>query len=105
MPGTTVEPWLGPVGLGHRNQLGLIQALAGAFADDGGGGVLVAVAGGSRDRQPQPMPAGQRRRGWLAWGAGPVGVMGWFDRQMLLEARQRALSAGFCLGPGSGHPA
>jgi hypothetical protein len=36
--------------LGHRDQLGRIKALAGAFADDGGGGVLVGVAGGGRDR-------------------------------------------------------
>jgi hypothetical protein len=47
---------------GRRNQLGRIMALAGAFADDGGRGVLVAVVGRGHDRQPEPMTAGPQSR-------------------------------------------
>jgi hypothetical protein len=56
-----MQSGLGPVLLGHRDQLGCLQALAGAFADDGGGGILVAISGGGRDRQPQAVPAGLGR--------------------------------------------
>jgi hypothetical protein len=48
--------------LGYRDQLGHLQTLADALADDGGDGVLVAALGRGRDRQPQAVPAGQRPR-------------------------------------------
>ena len=50
----TMQARLGPVGLGHRHQLGHLDAVTRAFADQGGP-VLVAVAGGGSHRQPQPM--------------------------------------------------
>ena len=62
--GATGQAGLGPVGLGHRHQLGHVQAVGGGLADQGGGGVLVAVAGGRGHGQAQPM-AGRRRPGRL----------------------------------------
>jgi hypothetical protein len=78
---------------GHRDQLDRIQAVAGAFADQGGGGALVAVPGGGRDRQPQPIPTGQGPRwlGCLAVGLDAAVVGGWLHRQMPPQARQGAL--------------
>ena len=43
-PGATVEAGLGPVGLGHRDQLGDLEAVGGGVADQGGGDLMVAVA-------------------------------------------------------------
>jgi hypothetical protein len=44
------------MGLGRRHQLSYANTVAGAFADQSGGGVLVAVAGGCGHGQPQSMP-------------------------------------------------
>jgi hypothetical protein len=44
------------VGLGRRHQLSDVDTVVGAFADQGGGGVLVAVARGGGHGQPQAMP-------------------------------------------------
>jgi hypothetical protein len=60
--GATVEAGLGPVGLGHRDQLGHVQAVGGAFTDQTGRGVLVAVAGSRSYREAQPMPGRRRPR-------------------------------------------
>ena len=79
--------------LGHRDQLGHVQALAGAFADDGGGGVLVAVAGGGGDRQPQPMTGRRNGAVGVRLGAGRSVSGGRLDRQMPAEAAQGLLAA------------
>ena len=47
---------LGPVGFGHRDQLGHLHAVARPFANQGDGGVLVTIPGGRSYGQAQPMP-------------------------------------------------
>jgi hypothetical protein len=84
------------VGLGNGQQLAHVQAVGRGLADQGGGGLLVAVAGGRGHGQPQPIP-GRRRPGWLGRQRGrpqpvAVGVGGWFDGQVLAEAAQGLLA-------------
>jgi hypothetical protein len=90
-----MQAGLGPVGLGHRDQLGHVQAVPGAFAHEGGG-VLVAVTGGRGHGQPEAMSGWRqptRLRWWLGQPQGvAVGVGGWLDRQVPLEAAQGLLA-------------
>jgi hypothetical protein len=99
-----VEAGLGPVGLGHRNQLGDVDAVGGGLADQGGGGLLVAVAGGRDHGQPQPMPGRRWPNRLGRWWGRPqpvaIGIGGWFDGQVSLEAAQGLLAALGGLGPG-----
>ena len=91
-----MQAGLGPVGLGHRDQLGYVQAVPGAFAHEGGG-VLVAVAGGRSHGQPQPMRSRRRPTRLGCWRGRPLPVavgLGWrFDGQLPLEAAQSLLAA------------
>ena len=104
-PGATVQAGLGPVGLGHRDQLGHLQAVGGGLADQGGGGVLVAVAGGRGHGQPQPMPGRRRpgrlrRRGWPE--PSPSASGGGSMARCPLEAAQGLLAGRLGLDPGAG---
>jgi hypothetical protein len=75
------------VTLSHRDQLGGVQATSLGLTDQRGGGVLVAVAGGGGDRQPQPgaCRSDRRRLGRFAGprpsrivaGTGGVAGRGW----------------------------
>jgi hypothetical protein len=64
------------VGLGHRQQLGHVHAVGGGLANQGGSGLLIAIAGGRSHGQPQPMPGRRRpsrrreRPGAVAVGVG-----------------------------------
>ena len=95
---------LGPVGLSHRHQLGHVHAVRRALADQGGGSLLVAVAGGRDHGQPQPMPGRRWPNRLGRWWGRPqpvaIGIGGWFDGQVSLEAAQGLLAALGGLGPG-----
>jgi hypothetical protein len=120
--GAGAQPGSGPVPLGHRDQLAGVQTAAGGLADQRGGGLGVAVAGGGGHRQPQPV-ARRGERPWLGrlTGQRPIGavagpgdmagrrwpavwvtvlavVVGWrLDRQMPRQARQGTLGGRLCV--------
>jgi hypothetical protein len=77
-------------------------------ADQGGGGVLVAVAGGRGHGQPQPV-AGRYRPARLGrqkgWPEAVAVLVGWgLDRQMALKAAQGLLAGLGRLDPGPSAP-
>jgi len=84
------------VGLGHRDQLGGVEAVSGGLADQGDGVVLVAVAGRRSHGEAQPVAG----RGWPRWlvrrhgrpQAVAIGVGRWLDGQMPAEAAQGLLA-------------
>jgi hypothetical protein len=90
-----MEAGLGPLGLGRRHQLGHIEAMGRGLPDHGGGGVLVAVAGGRGHRQPQPIP-GRGRPRWIrrpGWHEPVAVLLRWgLDGQVTLEAAQGLLA-------------